>query len=113
MPRSVLGAGITGGGCLYPCLPSWVAHGMANPAELGSNFLFPETGTFSLKAGCSGASDSVPHIFEEPCKQLAFMGQPQSALINACLSSCCLSLWPGMLPLFALFLIAGAGIKKF
>ena len=56
------GDSITGGGCLDSGLPYWLAHGAVNPAALGRD-LFPETGTFSLKACFSGASGSAPHIF--------------------------------------------------
>lgn len=62
MPGSVPGDGLAGGGRLCACLTSWPAPGAVSPATLGRN-LFPETGTFPLKACFPGVSDSAPRVF--------------------------------------------------
>lgn len=48
-PGSVPGDGLAGGGRLCARLASWPAPGAVSPATLGRD-LFPETGTFPLKA---------------------------------------------------------------
>lgn len=69
MPSSDPRDGVTGGGCLCACLPSWPAPGAVRLAALGSD-LFPETGTFPLKAcflttRLSRAANSPPVLSEQ------------------------------------------------
>ena len=110
--NSVPWGGVPGGRCLL----YWAAHDPVNPAKAWQELVSWDW-NFSLKACFSGASGSVPLIFQESNEQLVsiYGASTECPVVKAFPPVCHLPVLSGehIVLYCTFFLITGTGIKKF